>query len=347
MTDPGTTSADPAENTTAWMQAREAELRGDDPAPPKTEGAEPSPSEDDPEPEGAKPEGDEESESAETPENSETKETDPDEDTEKPAEKGKGNKKSVEQRISDLTRRRREAEAAAAVERERAEAAERRIREFEAGQNPEPKSPAEAPKSDAGSDPEPKEEDFDEYKDFTRALVQWENRQERRAEAEKVKAEKAEAETAKQKAALKELQTQWDGKLDRARETHPDFDSVIDPEMELTEAMGRYMMDPRNDLGAEMMYELSSHPEEAARIRALPVMEQIGEMHLIRKRLAGATENKQPSAPNPRQASKAPAPVRPVAGGAAVPASSLHDEKLAANTTAWMRKREAELRRDA
>ena len=242
----------------------------------------------------------------------EAPEVDPGETTEtpedsgaKPAEKPDG----IQRRIDELTRKRHEAQREAAYWRGQAEA----------GVSKPETAPAEA---------EPKQEAFQSYEEYLRAVARWEVSQSLAVERTRLRQEH-QAQTVAQG---------FDAQVKTAREKHADFDAVVyNEDLQISETMRDCMLHAEG--GAALAYHLGQNPEEAARIAGLPQNAQIIEIGaLVGMRRLQAKLKANPTIPVP---SNAPAPITPVRASA--PATTGLRETLSIGD--WMQRRNAELRK--
>lgn len=259
---------------------------------------------------------------ADTDDSGETNEEDADDEEDEqdePAPKPKKNR--FQERIDELTNARREAER-------KAQAAEDRIAALEAKLNGEPTEPKPAPKAAEGpTRPEPTDlnEDgtekyplgeFDPL--FITDLADFRVEQ-RFAEREQQQQEQANQRKAQE--ARQELETQWSGQLDTARERYPDFDDkgvalgemLVNVDGAYGEYLGATLMSM--DKGADVLYFLASNPELAQEIvNSGPQKATIALGRLEAQFMTGEGQE-EPSTP-PKKVTKAPTPP-PQARGAA------------------------------
>ena len=182
----------------------------------------------------------------------------------------------VKKRIDKLTRQK--YEAIAEVNRLKAE--------FEAlkAQN--------APKS-----VEPQMSDFDTLDDYVEALAEYKYQNNMLSQQEKY------AERAREQRVARE----WTDKLEKVRAVAPDFDEAFKNVAEITFAQSTLDAVAGHEKGAEIAYLLGKDPVKAYQIASLPPMQQlmaIGE-------IAAKT-----NLTKPKTVSTAPAPIKPVSGGA-------------------------------
>ena len=167
----------------------------------------------------------------------------------------------------------------------------------------------------------PKRDDFDSYEDYIRADAQFVARQ----EAKKAMEAEREAST-RQKTEEEErsLYAQYEARKEAARDKYEDFDDVIySTDAPVTPSMARAIME--SEVGADVMYYLGNHPEEATRISKLSPVSQLREMGKLELKI---NEPVKPSA--------APEPIDPVKPNSANdnpdPSEKDSDEE-------WLRKR--------
>lgn len=218
----------------------------------------------------------------------------------------------VEKRISELRWQAGQAERKAAYWQGIAEAK---------GGAPAPQQGA----PDSAKDGPPKQESFETYDEYLRALTRHEIRTEMAQERQKLTRDLE----------GRELQGGFEKRVEAVRAKHEDFDEVAfsnDHQVSPTMRDGIMNMDD----GAEIAYWLGQNHEESNRIARLSPNHQILELGRISARLAAP-----PPAPPPRPASAAPAPITPVkAGGKAV--EGLREDLPIGE---WMKRRTTEVRK--
>lgn len=201
-------------------------------------------------------------------------------------------KNGVQKRISELTRKRKEAEAEAEYWRKRAE--ESNKRESVTTEEPEP---PELPDPELKfSHPEKYQEAMKQYKADVKAFSQqmWAYQsQQGQAQASKVQQE---VESAK-------VDAVWKAQVESAKEEFKDFDSVaLNPNLPVSEAMAEVIRE--SDIGAALLYELGKKPDVALNIANMSPVKAARELGKLEARLQVA----------PKKESKAPAPVKTVSG---------------------------------
>lgn len=223
----------------------------------------------------------------------------PEEGDDKPRDaKGKFTSPTQE-RINELTRARREAEREAEYWKQRASPA---------------KTEAPAPKPEVGN--------FQDYNEYIEAMADWKADQK---VAKAFEARDAEAaKSAEQRVQESKAQT-FHERVNAAKASIPDFDAVVNA----TEAVvPQHVTDAilESEKGAELLYHLAKHPEQAERLAQMSVREADREIGRIE-----ATLGQTKTAPVTKPASKAPAPMRPTGSGAATavtndPGKMSHEE---------------------
>ncbi len=222
----------------------------------------------DPEPETPPADADahEEVDPPETPDGDETPDDEPED---KPKLTGKG-KKTAAERISELTARAKQAERAA-------EELERRLAALETkdtpAQTPTPKQAAldpDAPKPDDTLEDGTEKYALGEFDPaYIADLVKFMNQKERDADAEAKEQERLE--NAK-KEHFERISTEWEGKLQKAEEAHPDLrekaaeleETFVDLDPEYGVYLAETIMSL--DAGPEVLYYLANNLDEAEKI---------------------------------------------------------------------------------
>ena len=207
-------------------------------------------------------------------------------------------KNKVQERIDELTREKYEWKA-------KAEALERYGPQ---GRGDEVKTePAKTP--DLAPTPEPSEDQFDTYADYTKALVQFEARK-------LVAADRAHQEAQHKQTAYQE----WVGK---GKTKYQDFSEVAESQaIPYTQAMADAIVG--TDTGLDIAYYLGKNPGEATRIAGLSPIQAAKEIGKLEVKL---------SQPSGKKVSAAAEPIKPVGHGPSVPTdiNSIEDDE------AWLR----------
>jgi hypothetical protein len=230
--------------------------------------------------------------------------TDPGEEPEPKPPKPSG----VEKRFSELTWKAHEAERKAAYWQG--------IAEGKGGPTPGAQP--------AATEGPPKQEQFETYDEYLRALTRHEIRTEMAQERQKLTRELE----------GRELQGGFEKRVAEARGKHTDFDDVaFSNDHEVSPTMRDAIHNTPD--GPEIAYWLGQNHEESNRIARLSPNHQILELGRISQRLAAP-----PPAPPPRPASAAPAPITPVKAGSKAVEGLREDLPIGE----WMKRRDKELR---
>ena len=196
---------------------------------------------------------------------------------------------------------------------------------------PEPEKPAEP----AGK---PRLHDYPTLEAYQEALTDW--KMDQREAARKAEAAKAEAE-----AAAAKIQAAWQTSEQAARTAHPDYDEVMQsvraPEGPGVPAARQAMLE--DEAGAEILYYLGTHPDEMARIAALPPASAAREIGKLGAKLAPSPDSGKPKPQHVSSAPRPPAPLsRPSAGS--VKKDILDEDFARSDYRGWSRAREAQLK---
>jgi hypothetical protein len=217
----------------------------------------------------------------------------------KPAEvvPPKKNKGGFQKKIDKLTR------ANADTTRERDYWREQALK----GKTPE--QPTTATAEVFADDPKPNVEKFETHADYIEALTDWKVRTAQRTEQEKAKKVERDAEHSKRL-------DSWNVKLEKAREVHDDFDSVMSESVPVSPVMSEAML--TSDFGAELAYHFGKNPDVAKRIFELPPVAAAREIGKIETQLEkAAAPSSGEAAPTPTtKTTVKPKPPTPVAGQA-------------------------------
>jgi hypothetical protein len=247
----------------------------------------------------------------------------------KATEERKQNPK-LEKRFSELTKARKLAEESAANERQQREALEARLREYEDRTTPQPK----AEESPIGR--EPRADQFDDAFEYAKALAEWS------AEKALYDRDQQEANRKAQEAQDKVLQS-WKERLEKAKETLPDFDDMVaSATVQIENTVRDAILE--SDVGPQILYELASDEEYAQKVAAMPVakaLREIGKLEARFEKQEAAEETAVRSKPVV-QKSKAPAPLSPIrATGSAMDNSIGSDGEFHGSFQAWKAARKA------
>jgi len=172
----------------------------------------------------------------------------------------------------------------------------------------------------------PKPEQFASYEAFLEAKAEWKAEQ-KVTEVLNRQQESARQQTAQQRQA--EAQQSWDKQVDAAVELYDDFEEVaLSPDVPVSSAMAEAIQ--LADKGADVLYYLGKHREEAAKIARMDPLRAAVAIGRIEATLAR---------PAPKKTTSAPAPISPVGARAAV---SKDPDKLSVDE--WLRQRNAEIK---
>ena len=230
--------------------------------------------------------------------------------------------KGVQKRIDELTYQREEAERKLReAEEDRNKWRKHAIEGDQKGDNKETPEPDE---------PEPKAEDFDEYDDYVRNLVQWNNKQTEK----RIRAEMEERESLKRNDTIQEARDKFlKTAQEEARERHEDYDQYA-AKVNVSDAVIAAAID--SPLVAEIDYYFGKNPEEAERISSLrdpiAVAREIGKLEAtLTAQLKDSGHEPEVTAPETtepevtKKTTKAPPPVNPVKGSSTVVETDLNN----------------------
>lgn len=197
------------------------------------------------------------------------------------------------------------------------------------GKGPDPQAAPSQPKPDG----EPIREHFQDYESFLEARAEWRASQavERTlSERDKKQQEKQQQETAAKQAA------EFQKRMKESAKGMEDFEDVMaEAVRDPSQPVARLLAEPLDaaENPAAILYHLAKNTDEAERIAALPMARQAREIWLLDQKLG-----KQPQA----RASRAPAPLEPVGGKAAVATDEITGNE---SPEEFMRKRNAQIRK--
>ena len=144
---------------------------------------------------------------------------------------------------------------------------------------------------------EPQMQDFDTFEDYTNALAEYKYNQKTQAQAQQYN----------QQAQAQKVAQEWQSKVEKVRSVAPDFDAVFNNVASIEFAPMALEAVAEHPKGAEIAYMLGKDVGEAYRIAALPPYQQLMAIGEVAARA---------NLPKPKTVSTAPAPVKPVSGGA-------------------------------
>lgn len=221
-----------------------------------------------------------------------------------------GKKKSYQERINELTAKQREAER-------RAEAAERRARDLEAGAKPKTEEPQAAePKADA----EPTPEQFESFELWVKAHNKWAAREVAR---EELRAARAHDERSAADRAYRDAQTRVEAK---GTEKHADFVEKLTEFAQTGGKFNPFVSDVilTEDNGHEIAYVLATEPETLQAIQSAPTLAKASLlMGKLLARLEAAESGPAPKAP---AVTHAKPPIKPVGSSPVTSDEELPDD---------------------
>ena len=224
----------------------------------------------------------------------------------------------VNKRFSDLTK-------AAKSAQEREEAAQRRLDQALAAlEKATPIKPVEVVKTVVVEDPAPEAPEFETPEQYQRDMAEYTARLVARESRLAIKANEAEQSRLRAESESRlQAQARFKAYQDRTeafKKETPDYDEVIgnNDKVTITIAMATAIGD-LGDTGPKVAYYLGKNPQEAERIAKLPLNQQALEI--------GRLEAKATAAPK-IQKTNAPAPIRPIVGGATPAAKDLSEMSM-------------------
>ena len=224
----------------------------------------------------------------------------------------------VNKRFSDLTK-------AAKAAQEREEAAQRRLDQVLAAlEKATPIKPVEEVKTVVVEDPAPEAPEFETPEQYQRDMAEYTAKLVARESRLAIKANEAEQSRLRAESESRlQAQARFKAYQDRTeafKKETPDYDEVIgnNDKVTITIAMATAIGD-LGDTGPKVAYYLGKNPQEAERIAKLPLNQQALEI--------GRLEAKATSAPK-IQKTHAPAPIRPIVGGATPAAKDLSEMSM-------------------
>jgi hypothetical protein len=235
------------------------------------------------------------------------------ETTEEPKPKVKGG--GFQRRIDKLAKEK-------AIAEEKAADLERRLRDVEA------KVPKEAKPAKSTTD-EPQEADYTDFTKYLKDHVRWEVRQELKEQAETAEREELEERA-------KETWESHSERLEAAKAKYEDFDEVVDvptpwtmtnpSPIERAAAEAFRIAVIEDDNGPEILYHLGQNAEEFAKLGEMTPAQVVKAVARLSDKIG--TPKAEKETPKPKLVSKAPAPIKPVSGGAtknSIPLSEIDD----------------------
>lgn len=238
-------------------------------------------------------------------------------DDEPPANDEPRKAKGVQKRLDELVKQREEAER-----RANAEKAEKLRLLALLEQSKQPQEPDHVEKTEPQR---PTRTQFDDPDAYDEALIRY---AEERAQWVAEQHIKTEREAIEQKLAQERANVEADAAMAKFREREsefrtktPDFEAVAQrDDVVVSLTMAQIIIE--SEMGPQLQYYLGAHPEEAARIHALPEAQQLREMGRIEGRLSAPT----PPAP----ISAAPKPIKPIPAATEPEATDPENESMEA-----------------
>ena len=207
----------------------------------------------------------------------------------------------LERRFSEITKQREEARKEAQREREAREALEARLKALE-------KSVPQAPKVDE----EPQPSQFNDAFEYAKALAEYTADK----RIEEMKRQEAEAKVAQERQKVIES---WATKVQKAKETLPDFDDIVaSSDVVVNDDIRDAILE--SEVGPQILYHLAENEEVAKKISGLSPKQALREIGKLEARFE---VKEKPETPIVR--SKAPTPIQPIKG------SSVADVPLSSN----------------
>jgi DNA repair exonuclease SbcCD ATPase subunit len=222
-------------------------------------------------------------------------------------------KRGINERFTKLTAAKREAEERATKAAEEAKALKEE-REQLARERDELKAKYEPVKTE--QDPEPLPEQFNDVKEYAKALKEWTADNTKREEAKRI----AEETVAKKQ---QEKTNNWKSRWENAEKSIPDFKEVMakaDGLMISNEAQSALM---DSEVGPEICHYLAKNPAEVEKMNGMTIDKMLKFIGKLEDKVEVKQETKQTVAKTP--ISQAPAPISPLKGGSALPGNKLDE----------------------
>ena len=243
----------------------------------------------------------------------------------------KDKKSRLNERFSELTTKRKEAEARAEKAVEEAKIL-RQEREQLASEAKALKDKYEPAKPET-VDPEPDPTQFNDVKEYSKALKEWTSDNVRREDSSKRAQEKVVQEaTAKQN----EFRARWQD----AEKAIPDFKETLAKAMDLTVSNEAQSAIMDSEVGPEICYYLAKNPDEVSKMSKLPIDKMLKYIGKLEDKVAVKTEGNE--AKPVAKVSSAPAPISPMRSGASTGTGMLDAENKFMGTYADWKKARSE-----
>jgi hypothetical protein len=226
----------------------------------------------------------------------------------KATEEKKPNPK-LEKRFSEITKARKLAEEKLAKERESREAAEAKIKEYEAKFNPQP----ELNQMDESLKPKP--EQFNDAFEYAEALADW------KVDEKFLIIEKQETERKFQEQQQQIIKS-WNDRLVNVKADLPDYDEMIASAADITVSNELRDAMLESEQGPRILYHLAENPELAEKLKSMSIVSAVREIGKLEAKFEASEtpkEAKTEAETKPSIArSKAPAPISPIKTSSAV-----------------------------
>jgi hypothetical protein len=168
--------------------------------------------------------------------------------------------------------------------------------------------------------PKPKFSDYNDIETYTEALTDW--KMESKLQATMQQRDK--------QTAQKTLEQSYNTRVQEYVKVKPDFADVLSSsDLQISQPVTELIFE--SDVGPAIAYYLAENEEETERINRLSPARQLAEIGKLEAKLAA------PVAKEKKKVSQAPAPVKPVQGGAPVSAKSLDDPNISSED--WIKLR--------
>lgn len=224
------------------------------------------------------------------------------ETAEKEEEEEEQKREEQERRHPKLTRRQRAVDKATKDLRDQLQKANERLAVLE----------GKSPKTEAAKQPEaPKREAFKTDAEFDEAMFDWRYKM-RRAK------EQTDAAITAQNDRLKENWEGYQAQVAEFRETHDDWDEVVNQPLPIHESV--YLAVQEQENGAEVTYYLGKHPDYARKLAEMTPLSAVMEVGRLAERLRAKTgapnRSEAGSGEKPKPRARIPEPVKPVSSSA-------------------------------
>jgi hypothetical protein len=196
-----------------------------------------------------------------------------------------------------------------------------------------PSQPTPRPGTQADGDPEPQEDQFENYRDYVKAQARWEARQEFAARQQEAHQRE---QAVRIEAALEKRVTGFREKIETFAKADPTFAERVSPEILDLKPLSMLERGERptvwNAIAEEivgsadaprLMLHLSEHPDDLQRLATLGPRDLVREIARIETRLDAVTAGAAPPA-----VSKAKPPVRPVTGSPHAAVSDIDSDEV-------------------